>query len=137
MWREEQIEQFAYLIRSGEGKRRWVMKDYKFEDARDPTTAAAAADGNEDDRENDSDDDDDRRTSSARSNFILRILFLAVHRVGYCCIITIYNLSYICNKSAIPSASIGKLLGASKSKRSLDVSDGGVLYLFDSHLQSP
>ncbi len=47
MWREEQIKQFTYLIRSGEGKRRWVINDYKFKDARDPTTAAAA-DGNKD-----------------------------------------------------------------------------------------
>jgi hypothetical protein len=78
MWREEQIEQLVYLIRSGEGKRRWVMNDYEFKDARDPTTAAAVADGNEDDDENDSDDDDDRRTSSARSNFIVRILFLTL-----------------------------------------------------------
>ncbi len=45
------------------------MNDYEFEDAHDPTTAAVA-DGNEDNGEN------DRRTSSARSNFIVRILFL-------------------------------------------------------------
>ncbi len=75
MWREEQIKQFAYLIRSGEGKRRWVMNDYKFEDARNPTTAAvAAADGNNDNGKNDSNDDDyddndDRRTSSTWINF--------------------------------------------------------------------
>jgi hypothetical protein len=54
------------------------MNDYEFEDARDPTPAAAAADGKEDDGKNDSDDDDDRRTSSARSNFIVRILFLTL-----------------------------------------------------------
>ena len=43
MWREEQIEQFVYLIRSGEEKRRWIMHDYEFEDARDSTMAIAAA----------------------------------------------------------------------------------------------
>ena len=32
MWREEQIEQFVYLMRSGEEKRRWILKDYEFED---------------------------------------------------------------------------------------------------------
>jgi hypothetical protein len=84
MWREEQIEQFAHLIRSGEGKRRWVMNDYEFEDTRDPTTAAAAAaDGNEDDGENDSYDDDDRQTSSAWSNFIVRILCLTLLLLAY------------------------------------------------------
>ena len=43
MWREEQIEQFVYLIRSGEEKRRWIMNDYEFEDVRDSTMAIAAA----------------------------------------------------------------------------------------------
>jgi hypothetical protein len=43
MWREEQIEQFVYLIRSGEEKRRWIMNDYEFEDARDSTMGAAVA----------------------------------------------------------------------------------------------
>ncbi len=75
MWREEQIGQFACLIRSGEEKWQWVMNNYKFKDACNPTTAAAA-DGNKDDGKNDSDDDNDRQTSSARSNFIVRILFL-------------------------------------------------------------
>ncbi len=94
------------------------MNDYEFEDAHNP--AMAGADGNKDNGKNDSDDDDDRRTSSARSNFIVRIRFLALllllaysklyNRVGYCCIITTYNLSYICNKSAIPSASVGSSL---------------------------
>jgi hypothetical protein len=78
MWREEQIEQSMYLIRSGEGKRRWVMNDYKFEDVHDPMAVAAAADGNKDDGENDSDDNNNRRTYSARSNFIVRILFLTL-----------------------------------------------------------
>ena len=32
MWREEQIDQFVYLIRSGEEKRRWILNDYGFED---------------------------------------------------------------------------------------------------------
>jgi hypothetical protein len=32
MWREEQIDQFVYLIRSGEGKRKWILNDYGFED---------------------------------------------------------------------------------------------------------
>ncbi len=50
MWREEQIEKFAYLIRSGEGKGRWVMNDYEFEDVRNPMTAVAAADGNKVDK---------------------------------------------------------------------------------------
>jgi hypothetical protein len=76
MWREEQIKQLTHLIRSGEGKRRWVMNNYEFKDVQDPMTPAAAADGNEDDGKNDSNDDNDRRTSSARSNFIVRILFL-------------------------------------------------------------
>ncbi|KAL3817793.1 hypothetical protein ACHAXA_005826 [Cyclostephanos tholiformis] len=42
MWREEQIEQFVYLIRSGEEKRRWIMNDYEFEDdAHDATTTTS------------------------------------------------------------------------------------------------
>jgi hypothetical protein len=53
------------------------MNNYEFEDARNPMTAAAA-DGNEDNGENDSEDGDDRRTSSARSNFIVRVLFLTL-----------------------------------------------------------
>jgi hypothetical protein len=77
MWREEQIKQFAYLIRSREGKRRWVMHDYQFEDVCNPTTAVAA-DGNKDDGKNDSYDNDDKQTSSAWSNFIIRILFLTL-----------------------------------------------------------
>lgn len=32
MWREEQIDQFVYLIRSGEEKRRWILNDYGFDD---------------------------------------------------------------------------------------------------------
>ncbi|KAL7547610.1 hypothetical protein ACHAWF_010893 [Thalassiosira exigua] len=32
MWREDQVEQFVYLIRSGEEKRQWVLSDYEFED---------------------------------------------------------------------------------------------------------
>lgn len=32
MWREEQIEQFTYLIRTGEEKRQWILNDYKFND---------------------------------------------------------------------------------------------------------
>jgi hypothetical protein len=83
MWREEQIEQFAYIISSGEGKRRWVMNEYEFKDALDPTTVTAAADGKEDDGKNDSNDDDDRRTSSAWSNFIVRILFLTLLLLAY------------------------------------------------------
>jgi hypothetical protein len=85
MWREEQIEQFAYLIRSGEGKQWWVMNDYEFEDARDLTTAAAAAaaDGNEDDGKNDSNNDDNRWTSSTWSNFIVRNLFLTLLLLAY------------------------------------------------------
>jgi hypothetical protein len=78
MWREEQIKQFAYLIRSGEGKQRWVMNNYKFKDARIPMTAVAAADGNEGNGKNDSNNDNNRRTSSAWSNFIVRILFLTL-----------------------------------------------------------
>ena len=31
-WREEQIEQFVYLIKSGEEKRQWILNDYEFED---------------------------------------------------------------------------------------------------------
>jgi hypothetical protein len=31
-WREEQIEQFIYLIRSGEEKRSWILQDYDFVD---------------------------------------------------------------------------------------------------------
>ena len=32
MWREEQIEQFTYLITSGEEKRQWILSDYEFKD---------------------------------------------------------------------------------------------------------
>jgi hypothetical protein len=32
MWREEQIEQFVYLIKYGEEKRQWVLMDYEFDD---------------------------------------------------------------------------------------------------------
>mmetsp|Transcript_11157 Transcript_11157/g.18400 ORF Transcript_11157/g.18400 Transcript_11157/m.18400 type:complete len:350 (+) Transcript_11157:293-1342(+) len=32
MWREEQIEQFTYLIKSGEEKRQWILSDYEFTD---------------------------------------------------------------------------------------------------------
>jgi hypothetical protein len=74
MWREEQIEQFVYLIRSGEGKRQWVMNDYKFEDTRD-LTMAAVVDDNKVDSKNNGNNDNDRWTSSARSNFIVRVLF--------------------------------------------------------------
>lgn len=31
-WREEQIEQFVYLMKSGEEKRLWILQDYEFED---------------------------------------------------------------------------------------------------------
>ena len=31
-WREDQIEQFVYLIRSGEEKRQWILNDYEFDD---------------------------------------------------------------------------------------------------------
>jgi hypothetical protein len=74
MWREEQIEQFAYLIRSREKKRHWLRNNDKFKDTRDPTMAVAV-DGNEDDGKNNGDNDDDRGTSSAWSNFIVRNLF--------------------------------------------------------------
>jgi hypothetical protein len=39
MWREDQIEQFTYLIRSREKKRCWLMNNYKFEDTCDLTMA--------------------------------------------------------------------------------------------------
>jgi hypothetical protein len=77
MWKEEQIEQFAYLIRSGEGKRHWVINNYKFEDARNPTMAAAV-DSNKD---NNHDNNNNRQTSSAWSNFIVTIHF---HTLLYC-----------------------------------------------------
>ena len=32
MWREEQIEQFTYLITTGEEKRQWILNDYEFKD---------------------------------------------------------------------------------------------------------
>jgi hypothetical protein len=32
IWREEQIQQFVYLIRSGEEKRTWILQDYDFHD---------------------------------------------------------------------------------------------------------
>jgi hypothetical protein len=76
MWREEQIKQFAYLIRSGEGKWWWVMNDYKVKDIHNAMTAAAVADGNKDDGKNNSGVHIDRWTSSAWSNFMVRILFL-------------------------------------------------------------
>jgi hypothetical protein len=50
---------------SREGKRQWVMNNYQFEDACNPTTAAAAVDSNEDDGKNKSNDNDDRWTFSA------------------------------------------------------------------------
>jgi hypothetical protein len=63
------------------------MNDYKFEDARNLMVAVAAAvvpaDGNEDYGKNDSNDDDNRWTSSARSNFIVRILFLTLLLLAY------------------------------------------------------
>lgn len=31
-WSESQIEQFVYLIRSGEEKRAWILQDYEFSD---------------------------------------------------------------------------------------------------------
>ena len=31
-WREDQIEQFIYLIKSGEEKRQWILNDYEFDD---------------------------------------------------------------------------------------------------------
>ena len=69
---------------SGEGKRQWVMNNYKFKDAHNPTTAAAGADGNKDNGKNDSNDNNkDRRTSSAWSNFIVRILFLTLLLLAY------------------------------------------------------
>lgn len=37
MWREEQIDQFVYLIRSGEEKRQWILNDYGFEDVSNPS----------------------------------------------------------------------------------------------------
>lgn len=33
MWREDKVEQFVYLIKSGEEKRQWVLNDYEFEDS--------------------------------------------------------------------------------------------------------
>jgi hypothetical protein len=69
---------------SGEGKRQWVINNYKFKDAHDPTTAEAVADGNKDNGKNDSNDNNkDRRTSSAWSNFIVRILFLTLLLLAY------------------------------------------------------
>lgn len=41
MWREEQIEQFVYLMRSGEEKRRWILSSYEFEDPFNPPEGAA------------------------------------------------------------------------------------------------
>lgn len=32
VWNEGQIEKFVYLIRSGEEKRTWILKDYEFVD---------------------------------------------------------------------------------------------------------
>merc|ERR1712194_457482 len=32
IWREEQIEQFVYLMKSGEEKRLWILQDYEFDD---------------------------------------------------------------------------------------------------------
>ncbi len=32
IWREEQVDQFVYLIRSGEEKRKWILNDYGFDD---------------------------------------------------------------------------------------------------------
>ncbi|KAL9181963.1 hypothetical protein ACHAXT_012306 [Thalassiosira profunda] len=32
LWREEQVQQFIYLLRSGEEKRRWILSDYEFND---------------------------------------------------------------------------------------------------------
>ncbi len=66
---------------SGEGKRQWVMNDYKFEDARNPATGAE--DGNKDDGENNSNNNNNRWTSSAQSNFIVRILFLTLLLLAY------------------------------------------------------
>jgi hypothetical protein len=83
--REEQIEQFAYLTRGGEVAVGDEQLRYKFKDAHNPTTAAAAAvDGNKDDGKNDSKDDNNRQTSSARSNLIVRILFLTLLLLAYC-----------------------------------------------------
>jgi hypothetical protein len=59
------------------------MNNYEFKDTRDPTAAVAAADGNKDSGENECDDDDDRWTSSARSNVIVRILFLSLLLLAY------------------------------------------------------
>jgi len=44
MWREEQIEQFVYLMKSGEEKRRWILEDYEFEDPFNPPKAGGGAD---------------------------------------------------------------------------------------------
>mmetsp|Transcript_1342 Transcript_1342/g.2513 ORF Transcript_1342/g.2513 Transcript_1342/m.2513 type:complete len:373 (-) Transcript_1342:234-1352(-) len=41
-WREEQIEQFVYLIKSGEEKRQWILSDYEFEDPFKPSNSDAA-----------------------------------------------------------------------------------------------
>jgi len=53
LWREEQIEQFIYLIKSGEEKRQWILNDYEFED---PFNSPKRSD----------DDDDDDDDGSAR-----------------------------------------------------------------------
>jgi hypothetical protein len=74
MWREEQIEQFVYLIRSRKGKWQWVMNDYEFNNVCNPTTAEVA-NGNKDDGKNGGNNNDNRQTSSAGSDFIVRILF--------------------------------------------------------------
>jgi len=43
-WREEQIEQFVYLIKSGEEKRQWILNDYEFEDPFSSSKSGAAGD---------------------------------------------------------------------------------------------
>jgi len=49
MWREEQIEQFIYLIKSGEEKRQWILNDYEFEDPFNSPKRSDGVDDNDDD----------------------------------------------------------------------------------------
>ncbi len=80
---------------SGEGKWQWGMSNYEFEDVCDLATAATAVDGNEDVSKNDSNNDDDRRTSLARSNFIVRILFLTLLLLAYSKILIKYDTTVL------------------------------------------
>ncbi|KAL7527994.1 hypothetical protein ACHAXR_002220 [Thalassiosira sp. AJA248-18] len=73
MWREEQIEQFVYLIKSGEEKRQWILNDYEFEDP--CRSCRSSADGEDASRGWSRELEDRLKNFEAESNLLVREMY--------------------------------------------------------------